>query len=133
MQMLLKPSILAMLFFCLTMQANAELPVPARLSYCGPSSDTAALQALWLKSAYPVSVTYILEIIVVGKYGKVTFTGKGTATDFYRKQGRAWRLDMSNVHASWPPSVLAKFRALNVLSPAGNPCRNPRYVERWMG
>jgi len=132
-QMLLKPSILAMLFFCLTMRADAEMPLPSTLGYCGPSADTAALQALWLKSDDAAKVTDIVEIAVVGTYGKLTFSGKGTATVFYRKQGRAWRRDRSNIYASWPPSVLSKFNTLNVLPPARNPCRNPHYVERSMG
>jgi hypothetical protein len=131
--MLLKPPAFAALFFCLTMQANAAVPLPATLGYCGPAADTAALQALWLKSNYPADVTYIVEIAVIGTYGKVTFSGKGTATAFYRKRAGAWRHDRSNIYASWPPPVLAKFKALNVLPPARNGCENPRYIERSMG
>jgi hypothetical protein len=104
-------------------------------AYCGPKSDTAAIQTYFLKEhahdAHPVRLKDIMAIAVYnpGSSGQVTYQGAGTAAEYFAATSGGWR-----PVGTQPPGYFGKDavrffnRMQNLRASGGNECANPRFV-----
>jgi hypothetical protein len=133
-------SIFGALVLALILSAGVGLQARAAVApaYCGPASDTAAVQNLWVKAhatgAYPLNVSYVMSIIVSGNYAQLMFESKGQANAYYLKQGTTWHSVGYFAPKSWPKAVITKFNnVVNGWGQGNKPCMNPRFVNHPSG
>lgn len=125
----------------LGLQASAASPAPSPMTtpgYCGPTTDTAAVQNLWLAAHAtksgpnipPLNVSYIMSIIVSGNYAQLMYQYAGQANAYYLKQGNTWRMVGNFAPQSFPKSVIAQF---NGVTSENQKCANPHFVNHPSG
>lgn len=127
----------ALLAVLLLAASAATAPVSGR--YCGPASDTAAVQAAFLaehRGARRVSRSDIMAIAVYrpGGVGQVQYQGAGVGFAYYVATPSGWRSAGSQAPRSTSRAARAFFARMEDLRAAGGTeCANPAFVARGSG
>jgi len=108
---------------------------PTLGAYCGPSADTAAIQAVFLKEhaagKYPIKRSAIMAIAAYypGGYGQVVYTGSGMAAEYFARSSAGWRSVGTIVPSSFSKQALAFFASTgSARANGGKQCVNPAFV-----
>ena len=108
---------------------------PTLGAYCGPTADTAAIQAAFLrehaKGKYPIKQSAIMAIAAYfpGGVGQVVYTGSGMAAEYFAQTSGGWRSVGTIVPSYFSKQALAFFASTgNARANGGKQCVNPAFV-----
>ena len=108
---------------------------PTLGAYCGPATDTAAIQTAFLKEhaggKYPIKQSAIMAIAAYfpGGVGQVVYTGSGMAAEYFAQTSGGWRSVGTTPPAYFPKNALTFFtHTLNARANGGKQCVNPSFV-----
>ncbi|HEY5258424.1 MAG TPA: hypothetical protein VIJ12_08610 [Candidatus Baltobacteraceae bacterium] len=104
--------------------------------YCGPSADTASIQARFLKEhaggPHPVKLSNIMAIAAYfpGGAGQVVYVGAGMGVEYFAQTSGGWRSIGYSPPSFFRKDALAFFnRMLDLRANGGKQCANPKFVN----
>ena len=118
--------------------------VPARAAYCGPSTDTAAIEKLTIQAhntnpisgVHPIDETYVFQVHADGDYGySMIGMPQGMGFYYWYRNDAGWHIVPSgDMPESWPAQVRAHFNNdVNSMEYGKVNCANPHYKHRASG
>jgi hypothetical protein len=107
-------------------------PAPAMAAYCGPNTDTTALQSMALSNGAS-DVSRVMDIVVVAQYARIDIQSKGRLTEYYVKDCGSWRFSGYALPQSAPSSVAAQLNGFVPRDKGGTQCLNPSFVNHPSG
>lgn len=106
------------------------LPVPALAAYCGPASDTHAVETLSIQRT-GLDRTRIMYLAVVGDFAMSDTEFKGEYSQYFVKSNGSWSFASFFPPANLPAATHQRFNAIINASP--HPCTNPHFVNHPSG
>jgi hypothetical protein len=108
----------------------ALLPCPALAEYCGPASDTQAVEALTASRALH-DPTRIMYLSVIGPFAISDLEWKGEQIMYFVKRCGTWAVSGNFPPADLPPDSKQHFDA--IIDTIPHPCSNPHFVNHPSG
>jgi hypothetical protein len=103
---------------------------PALTSYCGPASDTKAVEALTVARP-PYSQSRIMYLAVVDSFAMAEIEWKGEFGAYFVKRNGRWTYSGASSPSNTPMSVKKRFDAIMDATP--HSCANPHFVSHPSG
>jgi hypothetical protein len=103
---------------------------PALASYCGPASDTKAVEALTVARP-PYSQSRIMYLAVVDSFAMAEIEWKGEFGAYFVKRNGRWIYSGASSPSNTPMSVKKRFDAIMDATP--HSCANPHFVSHPSG
>jgi hypothetical protein len=103
---------------------------PALAAYCGPATDTRAVEALTIARP-PYDRSRIMYLAVVDSFAMAQLEWKGQLGAYYIEQNGRWIYSGAMPPSNLPVSVKKRFDAIMDATP--HPCANPHFVSHPSG
>jgi hypothetical protein len=103
---------------------------PGLAAYCGPASDTKAVEALTVARP-PYSRSRIMYLAVVDSFAMAEIEWKGEFGAYFVKRNGRWIYSGALPASNTPVPVKKRFDAIMDATP--HPCANPNFVSHPSG